>query len=82
MKAPSLSPVSIKADNPFNFLLANTEPGQAAFAYYVMDCWEREEGGGQYEDQDKFLKQCRRWWTAVPTVYRREYWDREQQYKR
>ena len=53
-----------------------------AFAYYVMDCWERERSGGQFEDQDKFLKQCRKWWTAVPTVYRREYWGREQEYKR
>ena len=37
-----------------------------------MDCWERERGVGQFEDQDKFLKQCRLWWAAVPTVYRRD----------
>ena len=82
MEAPRLSQVDIKADNPFKFLLADTRPGQVAFAYYVMDCWEREEGGGQYDDQDKFLKQCSKWWTSVPTVYRRDYWAREQQYKR
>ena len=82
LEAPGPAPVSIQPDNPFKYLLADTEPGQVAFAYYVMDCWEREEGGGQYDDQDKFLKQCRKWWAALPTVYRREYWDREQQYRR
>ena len=82
MKAPCLSPVSIKPDNPFKHLLADSQPGQVAFAYYVMECWEREEGAGQYDDQDKFLKQCRKWWTAVPTVYRREYWSREQEFRR
>ena len=82
MKAPHLSPVSIQPDNPFKHLLATSQPGQVAFAYYVMECWEREEGAGQYDDQDKFLKQCRKWWTAVPTVYRREYWAREQKFRR
>ena len=82
LEAARLSPVSIQPDNPFKYLLADTQPGQAAFAYYVMECWERERGGGQFEDEDKFLKQCRKWWTAVPTVYRREYWAREQQYRR
>ena len=82
LETPRLSQVSIQADNPFKFLLADTRTGQVAFAYYVMDCWEREEGAGQYDDQDKFLKQCRKWWTSVPTVYRRDYWAREQEYKR
>ena len=86
LEAPRLSPVSIRSDNPFKYLLADTQPGQVAFAYYVMDCWEREQADGQsqsqYEDQEKFLAQSRKWWTAVPTVYRREYWAREQEFRR
>ena len=76
------SPVSILSDNPFKYLLADTEPGQVAFAYYVMDSWERQKETGQYDDQDKFAKQCRKWWTDLPTPYRREYWAREQEFRR
>ena len=76
------SPVSILSDNPFKYLLADTEPGQVAFAYYVMDSWERQKETGQYDDQDKFAKQCRKWWTDLPTPYRREYWAREQEHRR
>ena len=81
LTAPQTSPVSIRANNPFKYLLRDTQPGQVAFAYYVMDSWERQSVG-QYDDMDKFVKQCRKWWSDVPTVYRREYWSREQEYKR
>ena len=42
----------------------------------------RQKETGQYDDQDKFAKQCRKWWTDLPTPYRREYWAREQEYRR
>jgi len=82
------SPVSIPSDNPFKYLLstssAQCEPGEVAFAYYVQDSWERQRavGPSRYSEGDSFLEQCRKWWAELPTVFRREYWAREQEYKR
>ena len=70
IEPPQPIPVSIQSDNPFKYLLAlgGSQPGEVAFAFYVQDSWERQKSVGQYDDEDKFLKQCKKWWAGRPSL--------------
>ena len=72
--------VEIKEDNPFRYLLNDTEQGKVAFAFYVMNCWELQKDLPDSQANDEFVKQCSKWWTDLPTVYRRTYWTKETEY--
>jgi len=72
--------VEIKEDNPFRYLLKDTDQGKVAFAYYVMNCWELQKSLPDSQDNETFVKQCSKWWTDLPTVYRRTYWTKETEY--
>ena len=73
---PESSVVEVKEDNPFRYLLREEGEGKIAFAFYVMDCWEQQKTLFQ-GDKPEFVKQCSKWWTELPTLYRRQYWARE-----
>ena len=73
---PESSVVEVKEDNPFRYLLREEGEGKIAFAFYVMDCWEQQKILFQ-GDKPEFVKQCSKWWTELPTLYRRQYWARE-----
>lgn len=72
--------VEIKEDNPFRYLLKDTEQGKVAFAFYVMNCWELQKDLPDSQANEEFVKQCSKWWTDLPTVYRRTYWTKETEY--
>ena len=72
--------IDIQADNPFQYLLKNKEQGHIAFAFYVMHCWETQKQLFDAGDKESFVKQCSKWWTDLPTLYRRSYWSKELEY--
>ena len=69
--------VQVKEDNPFRYLLKDTDQGKIAFAFYVMDCWEQQKSLQDDGDKEEFIRQCSKWWTDLPTPYRRIYWSKE-----
>ena len=69
--------VQVKEDNPFRYLLKDTDQGKIAFAFYVMDCWEQQKSLQDAGDKEEFIRQCSKWWTDLPTPYRRIYWSKE-----
>ena len=74
--------LDLNSDNPFKYLLRDKEQGQIAFAFYVMHCWELQKDLYDKEDKEAFVKQCSKWWTELPTLYRRSYWAKELEYIR
>ena len=72
--------VQVEEDNPFRYLLKDTDQGKIAFAFYVMDCWEQQKTLPASGEKEEFVGQCLKWWTDLPTPYRRIYWSKEIEY--
>ena len=72
--------VQVEEDNPFHYLLKDTDQGKIAFAFYVMDCWEQQKTLPASGEKEEFVGQCLKWWTDLPTPYRRIYWSKEIEY--
>ena len=72
--------VQVQEDNPFRYLLKDTDQGRIAFAFYVMECWEKQKTLQNACEKEAFLRQCSKWWTDLPTPYRRIYWSKEIEY--
>ena len=72
--------VQVQEDNPFRDLLKDTDQGKIAFAFYVMECWEKQKTLEDAGEKEAFVRQCSKWWTDLPTPYRRIYWSKEIEY--
>jgi len=72
--------VQVQEDNPFRDLLKDTDQGKIAFAFYVMECWEKQKTLQDAGEKEAFVRQCSKWWTDLPTPYRRIYWSKEIEY--